>query len=104
MPSWGAREADLGGKAMADGVVARPEWAALEIVHELAGADVSAVSPLADWDFIAATRFRFTNIDVELPPLGVPALGINYGADMRVERTLRGRQVRSAATAGHLSL
>jgi AraC family transcriptional regulator len=90
--------------AMADGAVARPEWRALEIVHELAGADVSAVSPLADWDFIAATRFRFTNIDVQLPTLGVPAFGINYGADMRLERTLRGRQVRSAATAGHLSI
>ena len=89
---------------MADGAAARPEWRALEIVHELAGADVSAVSPLTDWDYIAATRFRFSNIDVELPTLGVPAFGINYGADMRLERTLRGRQVRSAATAGHLSL
>jgi AraC family transcriptional regulator len=89
---------------MADGAAARPEWTALEIVHELAGADVSAVSPLADWDVIAATRFRFSNIDVHLPTLGVPAFGINYGADMRLERTLRGRQVRSAATAGHLSL
>ncbi len=89
---------------MADGSVARPEWRALEIVHELAGADVSAVSPLADWDFVAATRFRFNNIDVHLPTLGVPAFGINYGAEMRLERTLRGRQVRSAATAGHLSL
>ena len=89
---------------MADGAAARPEWTALEIVHELAGADVSAVSPMADWDFIAATRFRFSNIDVELPTLGVPAFGINYGTDMRVERTLRGRQIRSAAGPGHLSL
>ena len=89
---------------MADGSVARPEWRALEIVHELAGADVSAVSPLADWDFVAATRFRFSNIDVDLPTLGVPAFGINYGAEMRLERTMRGRQVRSAATPGHLSL
>jgi AraC family transcriptional regulator len=89
---------------MADGAVVRPEWSALEIVHELAGADVSAVSPLADWDFVAATRFRFSNIDVHLPTLGVPAFGINYGADMRLERTLRGRQIRSAAGPGHLSL
>jgi AraC family transcriptional regulator len=89
---------------MADGVAGRPEWAALEIVHELAGADVSAVSPRADWDFIAATRFRFTNVDVELPSLGVPAFGINYGPDMRLERTLRGRQVRGIGNPGHLSL
>jgi hypothetical protein len=89
---------------MADGIAGRPEWAALEIVHELAGADVSAVSPQADWDFIAATRFRFTNVDVELPSLGVPAFGINYGPDMRLERTLRGRQVRGIGNPGHLSL
>lgn len=89
---------------MADGVAARPELTALEVVHELAGADVSAVSPLTDWDFIGATRFRFNNINVELPSLGVPAFGINYGPDMRLERTMRGRSIRSAATPGHLSL
>jgi AraC family transcriptional regulator len=89
---------------MADSDSARPEWSALEIVHELAGADVSAVSPRNDWDLVAATRFRFTNIDVDVPPLGVPAFGINYGADMKVERTIRGRTALAGASAGHLSL
>jgi AraC family transcriptional regulator len=89
---------------MADGEAARPEWSALKTVHELAGAEVSAVSPQNDWDFIAATRFRFNNINVELPSLGVPAFGINYGPDMKLERTLRGRKLNGIGMPGHLSL
>lgn len=83
---------------------ARPEWAALETVHELAGAEVALVSPENDWDVVAATRFRLRNVDVSLPALGVPAFGINYGPDMQLERTLHGRKVSGCGTAGHLSL
>jgi AraC family transcriptional regulator len=89
---------------MADGEAARPEWTALKIVHEMAGADVSVVSPQDDWDLIAATRFRFNNMDIELPSLGVPAFGINYGPDLKLERTLRGRRLNGIGMPGHLSL
>ena len=82
----------------------RPEWAALEVVHELAGAEVALVSPENDWDVVAATRFLLRNIDVTLPALGVPAFGVNYGPDMQLERTLHGKKVSGCGTAGHLSI
>ena len=89
---------------MVDDEPGRPEWAALEVVHELAGAEVALVSPENDWDVIAATRFQLRNIDVTLPALGVPAFGVNYGPDMQVERTLHGKRVSGCGAAGHLSL
>ena len=89
---------------MKDDEPARPEWAALQVVHELAGAEVVLVSPDNDWDVVAATRFRLRNIDVTLPALGVPAFGINYGPDMQLERTLHGKKVSGCGAAGHLSL
>ncbi len=89
---------------MAQSESVRPEWAALEIVHELADADILQVSPQKDWDVVAATRFRLGNIDVSLPALGVPMFGVNYGTDMQLERTLHGRKVSGTGTAGHLSI
>lgn len=89
---------------MTDRKPARPEWAALETVHKLADAEVALVSPQQDWDLLAATRFRLGKVDVSLPALGVPAFGVNYGPDMRLERTLHGRKVSGLGRAGHLSL
>lgn len=83
---------------------ARPEWAALETVHQRADAQIALVSPQKDWDLLAATRFRCGNTDVSLPALGVPAFGVNYGPDMQLERTLHGRTVSGCGLAGHLSL
>jgi AraC family transcriptional regulator len=83
---------------------ARPEWRALEYVHRVAEAEVALVSPQRDWNHIAATRFWLGQVDVRLPPLGVPAFGINYGPDMRLERTLHGRRVTGCGAAGYLSL
>jgi AraC family transcriptional regulator len=89
---------------MVDDEPGRPEWAALEVVHDLAGAEVALVSPENDWDVIAATRFLLRNIDVTLPALGVPAFGVNYGPNMQLERTLHGKKVSGCGAAGHLSL
>ena len=89
---------------MVDDEPGRPEWAALEVVHDLAGAEVALVSPENDWDAIAATRFLLRNIDVTLPALGVPAFGVNYGPNMQLERTLHGKKVSGCGAAGHLSL
>jgi len=89
---------------MADHEPARPEWAALKTVHKLADAEVALVSPQKDWDLLAATRFRLGKVDVSLPALGVPAFGVNYGPDMRLERTLHGRKVSGLGRAGHLSI
>lgn len=89
---------------MTHGASQRPEWAALETVHTLADAHVALASPEKDWDLVAATRFRLGKIDVDLPALGVPAFGINYGPDMQLERTLHGRRISGCGTAGHLSL
>jgi AraC family transcriptional regulator len=83
---------------------ARPEWGALEAVHELADARVVLVSSQSDWASVAATRFRMRRTEVTLPPLGVPAFGVNYGQHMKLERTLNGRTVGARAVAGHLSL
>ncbi|KAB2920375.1 MAG: helix-turn-helix transcriptional regulator [Hyphomicrobiaceae bacterium] len=89
---------------MAQSESVRPEWAALELVHELADADILQVSPEKDWDVVAVTRFRLGNIDVSVPALGVPMFGVNYGADMQLERTLHGRKVSGVGAPGHLSL
>jgi AraC family transcriptional regulator len=89
---------------MTDHRPARPEWAALELVHQLAGAEVALVSPEHDWKAVAATRFVLRNIDVSVPALGVPVFGVNYGPDMQLERTLNGRKVSGCGAAGHLSL
>lgn len=83
---------------------ARPEWGALAAVHELADARVVLASPQSDWGSVAATRFRMRRTDVSLPPLGVPAFGVNYGQQMKLQRTLNGRTVGANAVAGHLSL
>jgi AraC family transcriptional regulator len=82
----------------------RPELRALEAVHELADARDVLASPESDWGSVAATRFRMRKSDVTLPPLGVPAFGVNYGQQMKLERTLNGRTVGATAVAGHLSL
>jgi AraC family transcriptional regulator len=83
---------------------ARPEWGALAAVHELADAQVVLESRQRDWGSVAASRFQMRRTDVILPPLGVPAFGVNYGQDMKLQRTLNGRTVRASAVAGHLSL
>jgi AraC family transcriptional regulator len=89
---------------MANDQSPRPEWAALGTVHALADAEVVLVSPEKDWDLIAATRFRLGKVDISLPALGLPAFGVNYGADMQLERRLNGRSVSGCGMAGHLSL
>jgi len=89
---------------MADNAPARPEWAALQHVHKAANAEVALISPQKDWDNVAATRFRFENVDVRLQALGVPVYGVNYGPDMQLERTLHGRRIAGCGRAGHLSL
>ena len=60
---------------MPNSAAARPEWAALQQVHKAANAEVALISPREDWDNVAATRFRFENVDVNLQALGVPAYG-----------------------------
>jgi AraC family transcriptional regulator len=82
----------------------RPERGALDTVHKRADAHVALVSPQGNWGSIAATRFRMRRTVVTLPPLGVPAFGVNYGQHMQLERTLNGRTVAASAVAGHLSL
>src|SRR5262245_46435689 len=89
---------------MTEGQPERPESAAVGLVHALAGARVMQVSPAEDWNAIAATRFRFTRLDIDLPALGQPAFGINYGAEMQLERTLHGRRSSGRGLAGDLSL
>ena len=64
---------------------ARSEWKALETVHTRASANVRLASPESDWNGIAASRFRLGQADVSLPPLGVPAFGVNYGEPLRLE-------------------
>jgi AraC family transcriptional regulator len=80
------------------------DWAPLGLLHALAEAEVMLVSPEADRHTVAATRFRFNRLDVELPALGVPAFGINYGAEMLLQRTLHGRRTSGRGLAGDLSL
>ena len=89
---------------MPNSAAVRPEWAALQHVHKAANAEVALVSPRENWDNVVATRFRFENVDVNLRALGVPAYGVNYGPDMQLERTLRGRRIAGCGKAGHLCL
>jgi AraC family transcriptional regulator len=82
----------------------RPEWKALLTVHARANAEVLLTSLESGWNAAAASRFRLGRIDVKLPPLGVPAFGINYGQPFSLERTLHGRRTSATATPGHLAI
>jgi AraC family transcriptional regulator len=85
-------------------VLARPERAALQTVHQLADAQKIIASHQCSWTSVAATRFQMGRIDVTLPGLGVPAYGVNYGERMQLRRTLNGRTVETSAGPGQLSL
>jgi AraC family transcriptional regulator len=89
---------------MVSRVPARTEWKALQTVHARAKADVRLVSPENDWNVIAASRFRLGQVDVLLPPLGVPAFGINYGEPLMLERTLHGGRTSGSVTPGQLAI
>jgi AraC family transcriptional regulator len=80
------------------------EWKALETVHGRAQAHVRLASAEGGWNGIAASRFRLGQHDVSLPPLTVPAFGVNYGAPLRLERTLHGRRTSGSVTPGHLAI
>jgi AraC family transcriptional regulator len=82
----------------------RPEWKALKTVHARAEAEVLLTSLDSGWNAAAASRFRLGRVDVKLPPLGVPAFGINYGQPFKLERTLHGRKTSATATPGHLAI
>jgi AraC family transcriptional regulator len=82
----------------------RPEHGVLELVHNLAAAQVTLVSPPSQWNCVAASRFRMGKVDISLPPLGSPTFGVNYGREMRLERTIHGRRVSGRGAAGHLSI
>ena len=82
----------------------RSEWKALETVHARASANVRLASPESDWNGIAASRFRLGQADVSLPPLGVPAFGVNYGEPLRLERTLHGRRTSGDVSPGQLAI
>ena len=89
---------------MTDGEAGRPEHTALELVHRLAAAHVTRVSPAQRWNCVAASRFRTGKLDITLPALGAPTFGVNYGLDMHLERTIHGRRVRGQGAAGHLCI
>jgi AraC family transcriptional regulator len=82
----------------------RPEHAVLELVHGLAAAQVTLVSPPSQWSCVAASRFQMGKVDVTLPALGAPTFGVNYGREMRLERTIHGRRASGRGTAGYLSI
>jgi AraC family transcriptional regulator len=82
----------------------RPEWKALDTVHVRADAEVLLSSLESGWNAAAASRFRLGRMDVKLPPLGVPAFGINYGQPFSLERTLHGRRTSATAMPGHLAI
>jgi AraC family transcriptional regulator len=82
----------------------RPEHSVLELVHRLAAAQVTLVSPPSQWSCVAASRFRMGKLDISLPPLGAPTFGVNYGREMHLERTIHGRRVSGRGAAGHLSI
>jgi hypothetical protein len=63
----------------------RAEWKALETVHTRAQAQVRLVSQENAWNGIAASRFRPGRHDVNLPPLTVPAFGVNFGDPLRLD-------------------
>jgi AraC family transcriptional regulator len=89
---------------MMESELVRPERSALELVHKLAAAQVTLVSPQNRWSCVAASRFRMGRVDISLPALQAPTFGVNYGPDMRLERTLQGRRVNGRGFAGHLSI
>jgi AraC family transcriptional regulator len=82
----------------------RPEWKALDTVHVRADAEVLLSSLESGWNAAAASRFRLGRMDVKLPPLGVPAFGINYGQPFSLERTHHGRRTSATAMPGHLAI
>ncbi|MBO0741488.1 MAG: helix-turn-helix transcriptional regulator [Hyphomicrobiaceae bacterium] len=82
----------------------RPEHGVLELVHNLAAAQVTLVSPPNQWNCVAASRFRMGKLDISLPPLGSPTFGVNYGREMRLERTIHGHRVSGRGAAGYLSI
>lgn len=87
-----------------DEVSAGTERKALEVVHARAKADVRAASPETGWGAIAASRFRLGQVDVKLPPLGVPAFGVNYGEGLQLERTLHGHRISGHVMQGDLAI
>jgi AraC family transcriptional regulator len=89
---------------MTDSELAHSERTALELVHKFAAAQVMLASPPDKWNCVAASRFRMGRVDIDLPALGAPTFGVNYGADMRLERTLQGRRMAGKGLAGHLSI
>ena len=89
---------------MSSRIPARYEWNALQTVHAQTSADVVLASPADGWEGIAVTRFRLGCTDVELPPLGVPTFGINYGQPFNLERTLNRRKVSGAFSPGQLAI
>ena len=94
----------ISGVWMTDGELARPERRALGLVHKLAAAQVTLVSPQNSWNGVAASRFRMGRVDISLPALEAPTFGVNYGPDMRLERTLQGRRVSGSGSAGYLCI
>jgi AraC family transcriptional regulator len=89
---------------MTNGRADAQERAALSLVHKLAEARLIQMSPAADWQSVAATRFCFNRLDVELPALGAPAFGVNYGPRMQLSRFMGGRRLSGIGHTGHLSL
>jgi AraC family transcriptional regulator len=82
----------------------KPEWRALETVHAASDADVIISSPSNGWDFVATSRFRLGQLDVVVPPLGVPAFGVVYDAALEVRRKLQGTSVAGVGAPGHLAV
>jgi AraC family transcriptional regulator len=80
----------------------RHERRALKSLHARMAADVQLASPERGWDMIAASRFRLGRLLVDLPPLGVPAFGVNYGPTIQLERT--GRVRPAIFQPGHLAI
>jgi AraC family transcriptional regulator len=89
---------------MTSRIPVRTEWKALQTVHAQTSADVVLASPADGWAGIAVTRFRLGRMDVDLPPLGVPTFGINYGQPFHLERTLHGHKVSGRSSAGQLAI
>jgi len=82
----------------------RPERKALETFHARAAADVRHASPEREWDTVAVSRFRVGKREFALPPLLVPVIGINYGAQFRLECTLHGKTHAARVVPGHVAI
>jgi AraC family transcriptional regulator len=80
----------------------RLERKALETVHACMAADIELASPERGWEMIAASRCRLGRLRFELPPLGVPAYGVNYGPAVQLEGPGRLRAMRFKP--GHLAV